>query len=68
MFNGCTSTSIGETSQQVTTGASVHQQNKYSVGQEFADFFVTVHKFERAIIDASQWVEKLMTVEAIYIK
>ena len=66
--NGCSSTYVGQTSRHVTTRI-LELQKKYSlVEQHLVECCVTAHKTEWDIIDACRRVEKLITVEAIYIR
>ena len=66
--NGCSSIYVGQTSRHVTTRFSEHQKQCSSVGQHLVECCGTTHNVKWEILDACRVVEKLMTIEAIYIK
>ena len=66
--NGCSSIYVGQTSQHFTTRISEHQKKDSLVGQRFFECCGTTHNVKWEILDACRGVEKLMTIEAIYIK
>ena len=66
--NGCSSTYVGQTSQHVTTIFLENQKKDSSVGQNLVECCGTAHNNEWKSLDAYHGVEKLMTIEAIYIK
>ena len=66
--NGCISTYVGQTSRHVITGISDYQKKDSPVGQHLAECCGTTHNVKWEILDACRGFEKLMTIEAIYIK
>ena len=66
--NGCSSINIGQTSRHVTTRISEHQKKVSPVGQHLVECFGTTHNVKWGSLDACCGVEKLMTIDAIYIK
>ena len=66
--NGCSSIYVGQTSRHVTTRISEHQKKGSPVGQHLVECFGTTHNVKWETLDACRGVEKLMTIEAIYIK
>ena len=66
--NGCSSIYDGQTSRHVNTRISEHQKKDSPVGQHLVECCGTTHNVKREILDACRGVEKLMTIEAIYIK
>ena len=67
-FKGCSSIYVGQTSRHVTTRILEHQKKDSPVGQHLVECCGTTHNVKWEILDASRGVEKLMTMEAIYIK
>ena len=65
--NGCSSIYVGQTSRHVTTRISEHQKKDSPVGQHLVECGGTAH-IEWDILDECPGVEKLMAIEAIYIK
>ena len=66
--NGCSPIYVGQTSRYVTTRISEHQKKDFPVGQYVVECCDTAHYIEWGILDTSRGIEKLMTIEAIYIK
>ena len=66
--NGCSSIYVGQTSRHVTTRISEHQKKDSTVGQHLVECCGTTHNVKWEILDACRGVEKLMTIEAIYIQ
>ena len=66
--NGCISIYVGQTSRHVTTRISEHQKKDSPVRKHLVECCGTTHKVKWEILDACRGVEKLMTIEAIYIK
>ena len=66
--NGCSSIYVGETSRHVTTRTSEHRKKDSPVTQHLVECCGTTHNVNWEIHDACREVEKLMTIEAIYIK
>ena len=66
--NGCISIYVGQTSRHVTARVSEHQKKDSPVGQHLVECCGTTHNVKWEILDACRGVEKLMTIEAIYIK
>ena len=52
----------------VTTRISEHQKKDSAVGQHLVECCGTAHNIEWEILDTCRGVEKLMTIQAIYIK
>ena len=65
---GCSSIYVGQTSRDVTTRISEHQKKDSPVGQHLVECCGTTHNVKWEILDACRGVEKLMKIEAIYIK
>ena len=65
---GCSSIYVDQTSRDVTTRISEHQKKDSPVGQHLVECCGTTHNVKWEILDARPGVEKLMTIEAIYIK
>ena len=66
--NGCSSIYVGQTSRHVTTRISEHQKNDSPVEQHLFECCGATHNVKWEILDACRGVEKLMTIEVIYIK
>ena len=66
--NGCNSIYFGQTSRHVITRISEHQQKDSPVGQHLVECCGTTQSVKWEILDACCGVEKLMMIEAIYIK
>ena len=66
--NGCSSVYVGQTSRHVNTRISAHQKKDSPVGQQLVECCGTTHNVKWETLDACRGVEKLMTMEAIYIK
>ena len=66
--NGRSSIYVGQTSRHVTTRISEHQKKDSPVGQQLVESCGTTHNVQWEILEACRGVEKLMTIEAIYIK
>ena len=66
--NGCSSIYVGQTRRHVTTRISEHQKKDSPVGQHLVECCGRTHNVKWEILDACRGVEKLMTIEAIYIK
>ena len=66
--NGCNSIYVGQNSQHITTRFSEHQKKDSPVGQHFVEYCGTTHNVKWENLDSCREVEKLMTIEAIYIK
>ena len=66
--SGCSSINVGQTTRHVTTRISEHQKKDSPDGQLLVECCGTTHNVKREILDACRGVEKLMTIEAIYIK
>ena len=66
--NACSSIYVGQTSRHVTTRISEHRKKDSPVGQHLVEYCGTTHNVKWEILDACRGVEKLMTIEAIYIK
>ena len=67
-YNECTSIYVGQTSPHTTTRNSKHRMKDSPVGHHLVECCGTAHNTEWEILDACRGVEKLMTIEAIYIK
>ena len=57
-----------QTSQHATARIPEHQMKDFHVGQHLVECCGTEHSFKWEILDACLDVEKLLTIEAIYIK
>ena len=66
--NGCSSICVGQTSRHVTTRISEDQKKDSPVGQHLVEGCGTTPNVKWEILDACRGVEKLMTIEATYIK
>ena len=66
-LNGCRSTYVGQASRHVTTGISEHQKKESQAGQHLVENCGATNGIESTILDACLTLEKLITIEAIYI-
>ena len=64
---GCGSIFVGQTSRHVTTRITEHQKKDSQLGQHLVECFGATNDTDWKILDACRTVEKLMTIEAIYI-
>ena len=64
---GCGSIYVGQTSRHFTTRISEHQKKDLQVGQHMVECWGATNDIEWKILDACRTVEKLKTIEDIYI-
>ena len=65
--NGCGSIYVGQTNRHVTTRKSKHQKKGSLMGHRLVECSHSTNDFECKILDDSRTVEKLFTIEIIYI-
>ena len=65
--NGCGSIYVGQLSRHLKTSISEHQNKNSELGQHLVECSGFTNDIEWIILDACRTVEKLMTIEAIYI-
>ena len=65
---GYSSIYVGQTSRHVTTRISEHQKKDFPVGQHLVECCGRAHNIEWEIFDTCRGDEKLIIIEAIYIK